>query len=807
MPTNRETFPIQFSGGLISNMSPLQQGLQMPGSARILRNFEPSIEGGYKRILGYDKYDLDIIPPYGIPVVHGASQSGTTLNIANIRQTPEQNDKFKLVHVTANINGTSTIGTANGPTALVNGAVTADKTIIVDTVASGTIAKGQTLTGVGIPSNVTVSSVTAGATGNFTVVLSSNVTVADNLSLQFTFKTTTFAVDGVVGTITTGMEIVGNGIPRGTTVQSFSSPNVTIGSAADTLSLTLADDTALEFKTEYTIGASITFDDDDNRATIGISPALTASPANGDEVEFTSTTTNHRTIGCGVFLDSVIVARNESLIKTSGVGFTLVNVPVYGTVLVNGASQTGSSLIIDGLTSTPQIGDVFKIAGVDKIYTITATPTVSSGGTTVAIDPALASSPADNAALTFLSTSRENGGKTRFSRYNYTGTEKVAIVDSVNVPALYNGSQFTALNDAPTDVAAAEFVVNFKSHLVFGKSNVLTFTAPFTDTDFTAANGSGTISVGSAITGLIVFRQQLIIFTESSIFQITGNTIADFQLQPVTTDIGCVDKDTIQEGGGDIMFLGPDGLRLLSATDRFNDFNLAVVSKTVQKEVTDFITANTSFTSVVIRNKSQYRILGFNNNIGQANAQGILGTQMAGQGGEGMSWADLRGIRAYVADSRFYQNAETIVFANDDGYLYQMEEGNSFDGSNIQTTFATPYMPINDPRIRKTFYKMFLYTDPQGSVSFDVSLKLDFDQKNSVQPTKIDFNNATGTVAFMGAATYGSTAVYSSKLKTLFETQIIGSAFVVSLQYTSDSVDPPFSLDAITLEYTTNTRR
>ena len=807
MATNRETYPIKFSGGLITNMSPLQQGIEMPGSARILRNFEPSIEGGYKRILGYDKFDLDTIPPYGIPVIDGASQSGTTLNIANIRQTPETNDKFKLVHLTANINGTSTIGTANGPTALVNGAVTADKTIIVDTVASGTIAKGQTLTGVGIPSNVTVSSVTAGATGNFTVVLSSNVTVADNLSLQFTFKTTTFAVDGVVGTITTGMEIVGNGIPRGTTVQSFSSPNVTIGSAADTLSLTLADDTALEFKTEYTIGASITFDDDDNRATIGISPALTASPANGDEVEFTSTTTNHRTIGCGVFLDSVIVARNESLIKTSGVGFTLVNVPVYGTVLVNGASQTGSSLIIDGLTSTPQIGDVFKIAGVDKIYTVTATPTVSSGGTTVAIDPALASSPADNAALTFLSTSRENGGKTRFSRYNYTGTEKVAIVDSVNVPALYNGSQFTALNDAPTDVAAAEFVVNFKSHLVFGKSNVLTFTAPFTDTDFTAANGSGTISVGSAITGLIVFRQQLIIFTESSIFQITGNTIADFQLQPVTTDIGCVDKDTIQEVGGDIMFLGPDGLRLLSATDRFNDFNLAVVSKTVQKEVTDFITANTSFTSVVIRNKSQYRILGFNNNIGQANAQGILGTQMAGQGGEGMSWADLRGIRAYVGDSRFYQNAETIVFANDDGYLYQMEEGNSFDGSNIQTTFATPYMPINDPRIRKTFYKMFLYTDPQGSVSFDVSLKLDFDQKNSVQPTKIDFNNATGTVAFMGAATYGSTAVYSSKLKTLFETQIIGSAFVVSLQYTSDSVDPPFSLDAITLEYTTNTRR
>jgi len=231
------------------------------------------------------------------------------------------------------------------------------------------------------------------------------------------------------------------------------------------------------------------------------------------------------------------------------------------------------------------------------------------------------------------------------------------------------------------------------------------------------------------------------------------------------------------------------------------------VSKPIQGEITGFITTNTSFTSVVIREKSQYRLLGYNNNITQENAQGILGTQFAGQGGEGMAWAELRGIRAYVADSRFYQNVETIVFANDDGYLYQMENGNSFDGGNIQTTFATPFMPINDPRVRKTFYKCFLYTDPQGSVSFDLSLKLDFDQRNSIQPTQIEFDNNTGQVAFYGQATFGSAAVYSNKLVTLFETQLIGSGFVASLQYTSDSTDPPFSLDAITLEFGTNTRR
>jgi len=84
------------------------------------------------------------------------------------------------------------------------------------------------------------------------------------------------------------------------------------------------------------------------------------------------------------------------------------------------------------------------------------------------------------------------------------------------------------------------------------------------------------------------------------------------------------------------MFLGPDGLRLLSATDRIGDFGLASVSKNIQSVMTSFISANTSFTSCVIREKSQYRLLGYNNNITQENAQGIIATQFAQQGGENM---------------------------------------------------------------------------------------------------------------------------------------------------------------------------
>ena len=142
MPTTHQTYPVEFRGGLISNMSPLQQGINMPGSARTLRNFEPSVEGGYRRIEGYTKYDSNLIPPYGSPVVTGASQTGTSLNIANIRTTPVAADTFKLIHATANVNGATSNATA----------------LVLDG-NSGTIVAGMTVTGTGISGTVTVASV------------------------------------------------------------------------------------------------------------------------------------------------------------------------------------------------------------------------------------------------------------------------------------------------------------------------------------------------------------------------------------------------------------------------------------------------------------------------------------------------------------------------------------------------------------------------------------------------------------------------------------------------------------------------
>jgi len=73
-----------------------------------------------------------------------------------------------------------------------------------------------------------------------------------------------------------------------------------------------------------------------------------------------------------------------------------------GTPLVNGAGQSGNSLIVDGLTTAPIVGDIFTLEGDDQQYVVTSATDLAGDESTLGISPALQSTPADDAALIFV---------------------------------------------------------------------------------------------------------------------------------------------------------------------------------------------------------------------------------------------------------------------------------------------------------------------------------------------------------------------------------------------------------------------
>tara|TARA_Y100000389_G_C17468112_1_gene527618 strand:- start:3471 stop:5381 length:1911 start_codon:yes stop_codon:yes gene_type:complete len=357
-----------------------------------------------------------------------------------------------------------------------------------------------------------------------------------------------------------------------------------------------------------------------------------------------------------------------------------------------------------------------------------------------------------------------NGGKAKSILYNLDGDDKVIFVDGTNFPAIYNtsGNTFDFFkNDSsgdPYDIGTsdpqgASDIAIFKNTAFYAKGNNLFFTAPFTTHDFNVANGAGSINVANDITGLAVFREQLIIFTTDTIKRLTGSSSSDFQVSPITDRIGCINGDTIQEVGGDIMYLAPDGIRLLSATDRIGDFGLDVASDSIVKDATKFLSQSPIYCSVVLKEKAQYRIFSYIESEQVEAAKGLIATKFISQGAGGLAWSTVKGVKAFIADSRYTSTLETLAFANNDGYIYIMETGSDFNGLPIEAIYESPFMPISDPQLRKTFYKMTLYAEPTANMTLDLNIKYDFASATDtkvVQPSTLQIASTGSEVFFFG---------------------------------------------------------
>lgn len=84
---------------------------------------------------------------------------------------------------------------------------------------------------------------------------------------------------------------------------------------------------------------------------------------------------------------------------------------IAGTVLVKGASQTGTSIIVDGFTAatgTVKQGTRLTFNGDTTVYTVTADATIASNETTLVIYPSKASAASNDAAVTFETAFKES---------------------------------------------------------------------------------------------------------------------------------------------------------------------------------------------------------------------------------------------------------------------------------------------------------------------------------------------------------------------------------------------------------------
>ena len=418
-------------------------------------------------------------------------------------------------------------------------------------------------------------------------------------------------------------------------------------------------------------------------------------------------------------------------------------------------------------------------------------------------------------------TSRVTGKGTTyrydFERFNYNGTEKIIIAtgttNAFTLDTSYTEDVINATGGgtAPT---APQFVASFKNHMFYaGMSDAISsviFSGPFTEDDFDT--GGGSIKVDTTVVGLKVFREALFIFGKDRIYKITGSSSTDFAVVPVTRKIGCLDGKSIQELGGDLIYLAPDGLRTIAGTERIGDVELGTVSKQIQQRIADIGTTNIS--STIIRSKSQYRIFYPTSGISETNARGIISVlKQSPEGGLVFEYADIKGLKPTCCDSFFISTVETTVSGGFDGYVYKQESGGSWtrDGSTytISAFYRSPDMTLGDGGIRKTMQRALVNYEVNESIDTTkqfFKLRYNFDDTETPQPDAYTLSSSAASAAFYGSGLYG-TSIYSASGFPLDRQSVEGSGFVVAFKMEDTSTKKAISLKGFELEFIPGGRR
>ena len=402
--------------------------------------------------------------------------------------------------------------------------------------------------------------------------------------------------------------------------------------------------------------------------------------------------------------------------------------------------------------------------------------------------------------------------KLRHNTNSFTGTEAVIICDGANSPSKLSGSTFTV---HPTggdyNPTGASFTTDFKNHQFYAGfsttglgPNILLFSEPNDDDAFTNSGGSGNINVGFNITGLAKFRDALYIFGKTKIKKLTGSVKADYILSEVTDNIGCIATDSIIELGGDVLFLASDGIRPIQGTARIGDVELETVSKPVQQLLQDLPNTHNlaNMTSVVIRNKSQFRYFFPSTSTAAADTAGIIGGLRFADRRVGWEFGELLGIRAFVATSGLINDVEVVLHGDLNGEIYRQESGSTFDTSDVVAVYATPFLYFDSTEKRKIFQHITLFSRPEGSSTINLGIAYDWDDPNVPDPTTYSLTTAGSLSRYTTtASTYDATFTYDGSSSPILESNIQGSGRAISLAITSTGTQAPYSIAGFSVTY------
>mgnify|MGYP003672384012 FL=1 len=421
----------------------------------------------------------------------------------------------------------------------------------------------------------------------------------------------------------------------------------------------------------------------------------------------------------------------------------------------------------------------------------------------------------------------------RHAQFNFGTGNTICFVDGVNPAIVFNGTKWKEIKSshsggyhATNNTAGGAQALNapalvdvFENHLFLSGHEAtraaIAHSAPNDAYTWTSAAGAGQIAAGFDVVQIKPFRDNLFVFGNKNIKKVTVNASNAFALENVTSNIGCVARDSVLEIGGDLMFLSPDGFRPVAGTSRVGDIELETLSKPVQSTLVDLIKNEDmdALTGVVIRSKSQVRYFVTSTVsstvVSASDSIGIIGGLTNSSGSIEWEFGELLGIRASCTTSDYVGTDELILHGDHDGKVYRQENGTSFNGSNIISVYATPYLDFGETEQRKVIRKLNTFVRAEGPFEMNLAIDYDWGDYNTAVPSTYTQTSAGAPTIYSGRnITYnGTNVVYGGASKPIMTSDIQGSGFAVRATFVTDGQSEPFSIQGLVFEFSAAGRR
>jgi hypothetical protein len=261
--------------------------------------------------------------------------------------------------------------------------------------------------------------------------------------------------------------------------------------------------------------------------------------------------------------------------------------------------------------------------------------------------------------------------------------------------------------------------------------------------DFDTGNNAGTIIVptdtGDVGTGIYSNNGYLYVFQTNSIWEVFGNSPANFELRNISNEVGMIDKRTLVEYERDLIFFSGRDIYLF---DGANPINLTGgrIHNLIEDEFANFTSCSATLWG------SKY-ILSFTSSGNTYNDKAIYIDLVRNVYG----LCDATFANVWSTWNGTGDNRDVYFGSSNQGTIYKWDTGAHDDGYAIHTLYDTPSMPFGSGMNDKSLKKYYVQQLSKGDYDMTVTMFTDITREQ----TTANINLSGGSSSLWGVMVWG----------------------------------------------------